>query len=145
MTQCINDTITCSLVSLMQKLVNSFQSGTFEFVSRDEVLKQGEEIVPTTWAFWKKCHPSREVHQFKARMCVRGDLQCKNYSNNETFAPVVEWATIRMLFSLSFIKGWSTASVDFKNDFAQATLPKPIFLDLPPGHVQANPGAKDKS
>ena len=49
-----------------------------------------------------------------------------------------------MLFSLSIIEGWSTASIDFKNAFAQATLPKPIFLDLPPGYVQANPGAKDK-
>ena len=56
----------------------------------------------------------------------------------------MEWATIRMLFSLSIIKGWSTASVNFKNDFAQATIPKPIFLDLPPGYVQANPGTKDK-
>ena len=47
-------------------------------------------------------------------------------------------------FSLSIIEGWSTASIDFKNAFAQATLPMPIFLDLLPGYVQANPGAKDK-
>ena len=40
-----------------------------------------------------------------------------------------------MLFLLSIIKGWSTVSIDFKNAFAQATLPKPIFLDLPPGYV----------
>ena len=49
-----------------------------------------------------------------------------------------------MLFSLSIIEGWSTASIDFKNAFVQATLPKPIFRDLPPGYVQANPGTKDK-
>ena len=128
-----------------KELQDSLKSGTFEFVSWDEVLKQGEEIVPTTWAFRKNRHPSGEVHQFQARMCVRADLQCKKYSNNKTFAPVVEWATIRMLLSLSIVKGWCTASIDFKNAFAQATLPKPIFLDLPPGYVQANPGAKDKS
>ena len=95
-----------------------FKSGTFEFVSWDKVLKQGEEIVPTTWAFQEIHHPSGEVCHFKVRMCVCGDLQRKNYSNNEMFAPVVEWATIRMLFSLSIIKGWSTASIDFKNAFA---------------------------
>ena len=94
--------------------------------------------------FRKKRHPSGEVYRFKAQMCVRGDLQRENYSSNETFAPVVEWATIRMLFSLSIIEGWATASIDFKNAFAQATLPKPIFLDLPPGYVQANPDARDK-
>ena len=36
--------------------------GTFEFVSWDKVLKQGEEIVPTAWTFWKKCLPSGEVY-----------------------------------------------------------------------------------
>ena len=68
-----------------KELQDLFKSGIFEFVSRDEVLKQGEEIVPTTWAFWKKRHPSREVHQFKACMCIRRDLQRKNHSNNEAF------------------------------------------------------------
>ena len=107
-----------------KELQDLFKSGTFEFVSRDEVLKQGEEIVPTTWAFHKKRHPSGEVHCFKARMCVHGDLQCDNHANNETFAPVMEWATIRMLFLPSIIEGWSVAGIDFKNAFAQATLPK---------------------
>ena len=49
-----------------------------------------------------------------------------------------------MLFSLSIIEGWSTASINFKNAFTQTTLPNPVFLDLPLGYVQANPGAKDK-
>ena len=49
-----------------------------------------------------------------------------------------------MLFSLFVVEGWKTASIDFKNAFAQATLPKPIYLELPPGYVQSNPSAKDK-
>ena len=100
-----------------------FKSRTFEFVSQDKVLKQGKEIVLTTWAFRKKHHPSGEVYCFKACMCVHGDLQCKNYLNNEMLAPVVEWAIVRMLFLPSIIEGWSTASIDFKNAFAQANLP----------------------
>ena len=72
------------------------------------------------------------------------DLQHDSYTNNEMFAPAVERTTVRMLFSLSIAEGWSTAIIDFKNAFAQATLPKPIYLKLPPGYVQANPGARDK-
>ena len=101
-------------------------------------------MVPTIWAFCKKHHPSGEVHRLKACMCMRRDLQCENHANNETFAPIVEWATVRMFFSLSIVEGWSATSVDFKNTFAKATTPKPVHLDLPPGHVQANPGAKGK-
>ena len=94
--------------------------------------------------FRKKCHPSGEGYCFKAHMRMRGDLQRENCSNNKTFAPVMEWVTMRMLFSLSIMEGWSTASIDFKNTFAQATLPKAIYMKLPQGHVQANPGDQDK-
>ena len=129
--------------SMDEELQALHDSGTFEFVDRSEVLKQGEEIVKTTWAFRKKRTPSGEVYRYKSRMCVRGDLQRGTYDSNETFAPVVEWATIRMVFTLALLEDWTTASIDFKNAFAQAMLPKPIYLELPPGYAQANPGHKN--
>ena len=55
-----------------KELKDLFKSRTFEFVSWDEVLKQGEDIVLTTWDFQKKCHPFGEVDQLKACMCVQG-------------------------------------------------------------------------
>ena len=61
-----------------KELQDLFRSGTFEFVSRDEALKQGKKIVLLTWVFRKKCHSSGEVHSFKACMCARGDLQREN-------------------------------------------------------------------
>ena len=72
------------------------------------------------------------------------DLKHENHLNNETFAPTVEWITIRMLVLGSIIEGWSMASIVFKSAFTQATPPEPIFLGLPLGCVQTNPGAKDK-
>ena len=45
-----------------KELQDVFKSGTFDFVSWDEVLKQGKEIVPATWDFGKKHHPSGEVY-----------------------------------------------------------------------------------
>ena len=128
-----------------KELQDLFKSRSFEFVSQDEVLKQGKEIVPMTWAFCKKHHPSGKVYCFKVRVCMRRDLQRENCANNNvSFVPVVERTTIRMLFLLSIIEEWSMASIDFKNAFAQATLRKPIHLELLPGYVQANPGAKDR-
>ena len=41
------------------------------------------------------------------------------------------------------MEGWNAVSVDFKNAFAQAHLPKLIHLELSPGHIQANPESKD--
>ena len=132
--------------SMDEELQALWENGTFEFVDRSEVEKAAKEIVRTTWAFRKKRRPSGEVYRLKSRLCVRGDLSrdANNYTTNEVFAPVVEWATIRMLFSLSVMEDWVTRSIDFKNAFAQATLPEPLYLELPPGCVQANPESRNK-
>ena len=122
-----------------------FESGACEFVDRQEVLRQGKEIVKSTWAFRKKRRASGEVYRYKSRYCVRGDtMSTKQYTSNDKFAPVVDWMTIRLLFTLGLVEGWSTASIDFKNAFTQAHLPEPLYLELPPGYLHANPELEGK-
>ena len=111
----------------------------FEFVPREEPLKAKKQIVKSLWAFRRKRRPDGAVSRHKARSVVRGDLQKGQFSSNETFAPVVEWSTVRMLFSLSVMHNWKSASIDFKNAFTQGVLPEPIFLELPAGFQKANP------
>ena len=48
-----------------------------------------------------------------------------------------------MLFSLGVTHDWKTASIDFKSAFTQGTLPKPVYLKLPPGFWNANPGTNE--
>jgi len=133
--------------SMDEELGALFESGACEFVDRQEVLRMKKEIIKTTWAFRKKRKPSGEVTRYKSRLCVRGDLQKAqgDYTIDETFAPVVEWMTVRLMFTLALVEGWHTASIDFKNAFTQAKLPEPIYLDLPPGFLEANPTYKDKA
>ena len=117
----------------------------YELVPRSEVLKAGKKIVKSMWAFRRKRRPDNTISRYKSRLVVRGDLQKKFYdfTPNDTFAPVVEWSTVRMLFSLGIIDDWKTASIDFKSAFTQAQLPEPIYLELPPGYEKANPQLAD--
>ena len=132
--------------SMDEELKALFESDACQFIDRAEVVRRKKEIVKSTWAFRKKRKPSGEVTRYKSRLCVRGDLQKDKaqYGPNETFAPVVEWMTVRLLFTLGLVEGWSTASVDFKNAFTQAKLPEPIYLELPPGLEKASPDYKGK-
>ena len=114
-----------------------------EFVARSEALANNEQVVKSMWAFRRKRKPDGSISRYKGRLVVRGDLQRGNFSTNETFAPVCEWSTVRMLFTLGIMKDWKTASIDFKNAFTQGFLPKPIYLELPPGFSQANPESSD--
>ena len=132
--------------SMDEELKALFDSGACQFIDRAEVQRMKKEIVKTTWAYRIKRQPCGTAYQRKSRLCVRGDLQRDKdkYGLNETFAPVVEWMTVRLLFTLGLVEGWTTASIDFKNAFTQAKLPEPIYLELPPGLEQANPEYKNK-
>ena len=68
------------------------------------------KIIPGTWEFRIKRSPRGEVKKFKARYCVRGDLEEDDDEDN--FAPVVSWSTVRLFLVLSFILGWTTISLD---------------------------------
>ena len=111
------------------------ERNAYELVPRESVLAQGKKVVKSMWALRRKRKPSGEISRYKARLVVRGDLQKQFYDfqKNDTFAPVVEWSTVRMLFSLGVINDWKTASIDFKSAFTQAQLPEPIYFELPPG------------
>ena len=111
----------------------------FEFVPRSEPLKLKKQVVKSLWAFRRKRRPDGTISRYKARLVVRGDLQKGQFSSDETFAPVVEWSTVRMLFSLGVMKDWKTASIDCKNAFTQGLMPEPIYLELPAGFQRANP------
>ena len=126
--------------SMDEEIRALFESGACEFVDRDEATRQNKQVVKSTWAFRKKRRASGEVSRYKSRFCVRGDtMPTEQYSTNDKFAPVVEWTAVRLLFTLGLVEGWSTASIDFKNAFTQANLPEPLYLELPPGYLQANP------
>ncbi len=56
-------------------------------------------VLPSTWAFKIKRYPDGCVKKFKARFCARGDRQKEGINYFETWAPVVQWSTVRLLWS----------------------------------------------
>jgi hypothetical protein len=112
--------------------------GTFEIVNRSEA--QNRQIVPSTWVFKRKRFPDGSIMKLKARFCVRGDQQWEViHGDEETHAPVVEWGTLRVILGLMLNYNMQSAQIDFRNAFVQSFLPKPIFLELPPGPFRNNP------
>ena len=117
--------------------------GTYDVVPRDEALKAGQQIVPTTWANRVKRNPAGDETRKKARCVLRGDLQDSRQisSRNDIYTPLVDWATVRLLFGLTVHEGLKTRQVDFRLAFMQSPLKDPLFAEFPPGGwKQANPG-----
>ena len=91
---------------------------------------KGESIIPSTWVFRRKRNPAGDITKYKARICLRGDLMD---SNEESFAPVCSWSSVRLFLVIAMILKWNTISVDYNNAFIQAILKKPMFMSIPRG------------
>ena len=106
--------------------------GTWTGVLRKSV-PEGANIVPLTWVLTIKKLPNGDFDKFKARICVRGDLQ--RLRSDEVYSPVCKWTTIRSVLAFAIKHGLKTRQIDFANAFVQSTL-KPedkVFVRLPRG------------
>jgi hypothetical protein len=111
--------------------------GTFIIVDRETAGER--QVVPSTWAFKRKRYPDGTIMKLKARFCVRGDRQWEVINSaEETHSPVVEFGTLRLALSLMLNFDLESMQIDFCNAFVQSDLPRPIFLELPPG-IRDNP------
>ena len=90
-------------------------------------------VIKSTWAFKVKRYPSGLIRKFKARFCVRGDMQIAGVDFDETFAPVVNWVTVRTLLILSVHLNLSTAQLDYIAAFTQSDIKEDVYVEMPRG------------
>ena len=62
-------------------------------------------LLKGTWVFKLKRLPDGTPSRFMARFCARGDLQREGVDFFDTYAPVVQWSTIRLLLSTVLTEG----------------------------------------
>jgi hypothetical protein len=89
------------------------------------------KVIKSTWVFKLKRLPDGTPSKLKARFCVRGDLQTEGVEYFETYAPVVQWSTVRMLLTLTLREGWATRQVYYMNAFAQAEMGETVYVEPP--------------
>ncbi|EJK76700.1 hypothetical protein THAOC_01524 [Thalassiosira oceanica] len=80
-------------------------NGPFKKEYWEAAVKEG------TWAFKCKRFPDGLIKKFKARFCARGDQQLEGADFFETYAPVVQWTTVRLMLILEFYSNSSRNKV----------------------------------
>jgi hypothetical protein len=98
----------------------------------------GEERLGScrSWVFRIKRYPDGSLRKLKARFCARGFEQVEGVDFPETFAPVVNWTTVRFLLMMSILLGLSTKQVDHVAAFFQADIDTTVFVEMPRGFAQ---------
>ncbi len=123
----------CEFIQAMMNEVNDHESrGHWTLVKRCN-LPQGAKTIMSVWSFKHKRYPDGTLNKHKSHLCAHGGMQTWGHNYWETYAPVIHWASVRLILAIAKIHGLSLKSIDFVLAFPQADLKIPVFMELPIG------------
>ena len=96
-------------------------------------LPPGTKTIMGIWSFKRKRYPDGSLNKHKARLCAHGGQQTWGQDYWDTYAPVVTWASVRLLLIVAKLHKLESKSIDFVLAFPQADLDVPVFMELPSG------------
>jgi hypothetical protein len=92
-------------------------------------------IVGCRWVFALKRGPDGSIERYKARIVAKGFSQVYQVDYEETFVPVVKWASIRILLAIGAHLDLEIDQMDVKTAFLNGELEHTIFMVPPPGSI----------
>ena len=123
--------------AMERELLNHAKLKHWRIIHRSQVPR-GAKPLPMIWTLRRKRDPAGKIKKWKARLCVGGHRQVYGDTYWTTFAPVVSWTTVRLVFLLAVLLGWHTRSLDFIMAYTQAKVKTDIFMELPKGTTILN-------
>ncbi|KAM4063276.1 reverse transcriptase (RNA-dependent DNA polymerase) [Hirsutella rhossiliensis] len=107
--------------------------GTFKAVPRDQATGRP---LPLTWVFKYKFDKHGFLIKFKARLCVRGDLQ--KLGDKDTYAATLAGKSFRVLMAITAKFDLESRQLDAVNAFANALLDddEEIYVLFPDGYYR---------
>ena len=87
-------------------------------------------VLPTRFVFNRKKNAEGVVCRHKARLVVKGFMQG---DIERTFAPVVDFNTVRIVLTVAIWKGFQIEQLDVRTAFLHGDIDEDIFVSPPPG------------
>jgi hypothetical protein len=112
-------------VKAMIKEVDDHENRNHWTIMRCSDMPVDSKTIMSIWSFKRKRYPDGSLNKHKAHLCAHGDMQTWGQNYWETYAPVVNWASVPK------IHGLSSKSINFVLAFPQADLENPLYMELP--------------
>jgi hypothetical protein len=122
-------------IEAMSKDIDDHKSCHHWEIVRQSTIPPGHKTIQAIWSFKRKHFPKGTFNKHKARLCAQGGMQQWGVSYWETYSPVVNMLTVRLLLALCNIHGLESKSIDFVSAFPQADLNEDIWMELPTGII----------
>ena len=117
--------------AMVKELEDHRKHNHWKLIHRSEI--GDAKTVKAIWSFKRKRRPDGSLLKHKARLNAHGGMQIYGETYWDTYAPVVNWISIRMMLTLSVIHQLYTTSIDFTLAFPQAEVETTIFMEVPLG------------
>ena len=123
----------------MREELNSLKkNGTYTLTN----LPTGRRAIRCKWVFKRKTDEQGNTTRHKARLVAKGFSQAEGIDFNETFAPVANYKSIRLLLALATEFNLTLRQYDIETAFLNGELTEEIYMEQPPGF--AEPGQENK-
>ena len=115
-----------------KELQGLIDMGVWEYQKISE-LPPGARLINSVWSYRRKRQVTGELLKYKARICADGRQKKQGIDYFESYAPVVGWATVRLVLILSVLLDLHCRQADFTQAFPQADIDTPVYLRMPEG------------
>ena len=129
-----------SFVEAMQVEVKAHEEGGHWTMVPCLSLPSKAKPIKAIWSFKRKRFPDGRLNKHKARLCAHGGMQRWGQNYWETYSPVVNALTVKILLVIAKLHKLDSKSIDFVLAFPQADLDTDIWMEIPPG-FEAEDGA----
>ena len=96
-------------------------------------LPPGRKLIATTWVFKRKIGPDGKVERYKARLCAKGFTQIQGLDYDQTFSPVAQYRSLRILLALATMYDLDLHQLDVTSAFLNGKIDHDLYMSQPQG------------
>lgn len=116
------------LQAMNEEIESLNKNQVYDLVDRPEC-----NVVTNKWVFKIKRNSIGQVERYKARLVARGFTQVYGIDYLETYAPVANMTSIRMIFAYAAMEGLHISQFDIKTAFLYGELDETVYMEQPEG------------
>lgn len=113
--------------SMIEEIQNLVRNDTWDFVK----LPKGKRLIKSKWIFKTKYDDEGDIVRLKSRLVALGYSQKPGLDYHQTYAPVVQKKTMRILFAISVERNWQVHHVDIQAAYLMAEPEDEAYMEIP--------------
>ena len=116
--------------AMLSELDDHNQSNHWKIIDKCN-MPSGTKPIRSIWNFKRKRYPDGYIMKYKACICTHGGQQSYEINYWETYSPVVNWISVRLLLTICQLHNLNSESIDFVLAFPQVELDVDIYMMTP--------------